>query len=413
VLDSIDGFVARTGLSGVVDIGSRSVTCRATGATLTIEASDSASAFGTRPWLVLVDEVAMWPDTANHDRLWGAIVSALGKVPGSRLLVMSSAGSPSHPAFKRWNVAQTSPHWRTSITPGPSPWWSPADVAAAAEQLTPTEFRRFLLCEWAEANDSLATADDVAACVGAYRVLEPQRGIRYTMALDVGTRRDSTVLAIGHLEPSSAGRKVVIDRVLRWTGSRSDPVSLGEVETALLACWRSYGRPRLCYDFHQAAQLTERLKGAGVTCEEFTFSTAGVNRLARVLFAALRDRAISLPDDEALIAELGSVRLVETGPGLVRLDHRSGEHDDQAVTIAMVAASLLERPTGVVRILIPQGRLPTPTRDRHASQTSESGPTTVQDGEQRPASRGPVRLGAHFARTIRGTPGYTPPGGRC
>ena len=169
------------------------VTCRVTGATLSIEASDSASAFGLRPWLVVADEVAMWPDVANYRRLWGAIVSSLGKVPGSRLIVMSSAGSPSHPAYKRWCVAESSPHWRTSITPGPSPWWSPSDVQAAAEQLTPTEFRRFIECQWAEADDSLATSDDVSACTGDYRRQRAGPGVRYVMALDVGTRRDATV----------------------------------------------------------------------------------------------------------------------------------------------------------------------------------------------------------------------------
>jgi hypothetical protein len=407
-LDTVAGIVQRTGLREVVDVGARSVTCRATGATLTVEASDSASAFGTRPWLVLVDELAMWPDVSNYSRLWGAIVSATGKVEGARLLVMSSAGSPSHPAFKRWSIASESPHWRTSIAPGPSPWWSSADVAAAAEQLTPTEYRRYLDCDWAEADDSLATTDDVAACVGSYRVLEPVRGTRYVMALDIGTRRDASVLAVGHLERPGTGRRVVIDRVLRWSGTRDDPVSLGEVETALLACWRSYGRPRLVYDFHQAAQLTERLKKAGVGCTEFTFSTAGVNRLARTLFGVLRDRAILLPDDEELLAELGSVRLVETGPGLVRLDHRSGEHDDQAVTVAMVAASLLDRPTGGGRIHVATGELPPIRLIRAVHITSEPGVPVVdpETRRRRYAKGDTVRIG-RFTVPRRG---YTPPG---
>ena len=169
-------------------------------------------------------------------------------------------------------------------------------------------------------------------------------GTSYVAALDVGTRRDSTVLAVGHAEPSPWGRRVVIDRVWRWTGTRSDPVSLTDVEVALLAAWRAYGRPKLVFDRMQAEQLTERLRAAGVRTEEFVFSTSGVDELARSLFASLRDRAVLLPDDEDLIAELSSVRLVETEPGLVRLDHRAGDHDDMAVTVAMVIASMLEKP---------------------------------------------------------------------
>jgi hypothetical protein len=386
LLDAFVGLAERSGLLGLFDIGARSVTVKATGATLSVESSDSASAFGTRPWAVVVDEFALWADTDNSRRLWASIISGLGKVSGSRLLVLSSAGAPGSLAHKVWEAAKVEDHWRTSLQPGPSPFWSTEDTVATQTDLLPAEWRRFILCEFAEADDSLATADDVAACVGNYRVREPVRGTRYVMALDIGTRRDSTVLTVGHTEAHPTGRKVVIDRVYRWTGTHAAPVSLDEVETALLAAWRSYGRPRLVYDFHQAAQLVERLKRAGVLCDEFVFSTSSVNRLARSLFAALRDRALVLPDDEELLAELSRVRLIETGPGLVRLDHRSGEHDDQAVTVAMVTASLLDRPTGGGRIHVATGDQPpirlVPDREKH-----EPPPAVVKPGEERPTDK--------------------------
>lgn len=342
LLDALGGLAERSRLLGLVEIGARSVTCRASGATLTVESSDSASAFGTRPWLVIADEVALWPDTPNHARLWASIISGLAKVRGSRLLVLTSAGSPSSPAHKRWQAALDGRHWRASLTPGPSPWWSAEDIEAARRDLTPTEFGRYIECRWIEGDEALATAEDVAACTGAHRVLEPVAGTRYVMGLDIGTRRDSTVLTVGHLEMTAAGRKTVIDRVLRWTGTRTEPVSLSDVERAILATWRAYHRPKLVFDPYQAAQLSERLQKAMVRTEEFTFSTSGVNRLARSLYGALRDRAIVLPDDDALLSELASVRLVETGPGLVRLDHRAGGHDDQAVAVALVLVELTD-----------------------------------------------------------------------
>jgi hypothetical protein len=408
LLDALIGFAERSGLLGLIEVGARVVTCKATGATLSVEASDSASAFGTKPWLTVVDEAAQWPDTRNHERLWGAIVSAQGKVPESRAIVMTSAGSPSHPSHKRWAVAEKSTHWRTSLQPGPCPWWSEADIAAAREQLLPAEFARYIECQWAEADESLATADDVAACVGHYRVMEPRQGVRYTMALDLGTKRDSTVLAVGHLEATREGRKVIIDRTLRWTGTRLRPVSLSDVETALLACWRSYGRPKLVYDPYQAAQLSERLKKAGVRAEEFLFSTSSVNRLARTLFGALRDRAILLPNDEDLLTELGKVRLVEVGPGLVRLDHRSGEHDDQAVTVAMVAATLLDRPTGIARVEVAEGRIPKiPLITRRDSQSASIQIPVVSERGERLI---PVQYRHRVGRFVVDSRYYKPPG---
>jgi hypothetical protein len=246
-----------------VDVSARTVTCRPSGARLSVEASPGASAFGTRPWLVVADEVAQWPDTRNHRKLWAGVNSALAKVKGSRLIVLTSAGSPGHPAHEWLGTAINSPHWRVAVHPGPSPWWSAEEVDAVRESLLPHEYARLIECVWAESADSLASGDDVRACTGTYTVREPVRGTRYVMALDVGTRRDSTVLAIGHMERTPQGRRVVVDRVLRWTGTRADSVSLVEVEEAVVAMWRIYGRPRLVFDFHQAAQLTEQLKRGG------------------------------------------------------------------------------------------------------------------------------------------------------
>jgi len=314
-------------------------------ATLQVEASDAASAFGKRPWLVAIDELSQWPRTPNHTRLWGAIVSALPKRADSRLLVISMAGSPSHPSHRVWQRAQASADWRAARVSGPCPWWSASDVAATRAELTEAEYRQYVLAEWCESDDALTTEGDVAACVTHPGPLPPAPGRRYCLSVDVGTRRDRTAVAVAHTEATPAGRRVVVDRVLRWSGSRLRPVQLGEVEASLLRLHREYHGAPLVFDFHQAAQLTERLRAAGVRCVEYPFTVAGVNRLARVLHGALRDRAIGLPDDPELLAELREVRIVAVGPGLVKLDNPPGTHDDQAVAVALAAAQLLERPT--------------------------------------------------------------------
>ena len=122
---------------------------------------------------MVVDELTLWPVTANYDRLWASIISGLGKMKGSRLVVLSSAGSPSSPGHKRWQAAVEGEHWRASLTPGPSPWWSPEDIEAARRDLMPAEYARYIECRWVEADDALATADDVAACTGTYRAPNP------------------------------------------------------------------------------------------------------------------------------------------------------------------------------------------------------------------------------------------------
>lgn len=211
--------------------------------------------------------------------------------------------------------------------------------------LTPAEYRRLILCEWAEADDNLTTAADIAALVEHAGPLEPRPGVRYQLALDVGLKHDATVLVVGHLEHRAGrGRTVVVDRVMRWRGSPSRPVGLGDVEEAVIAAHRRYNKAPIRMDPWQGAMLSERLRGAGVQVEDYNFSASSVDHLARTLYSLIRDRLLALPDDADLLAELSSVRLVEVRVGTIRLDHRAGEHDDQAVTVALMASALLQRP---------------------------------------------------------------------
>ena len=100
LLDTISGLVHRSGLGGAVEVSTWAVTMRGTGASLTVEASDGASAYGLRPWLTVCDELGMWPSTTNHRALWAAIASAVPKVPSSRLIAIGTAGSPASLAHR-------------------------------------------------------------------------------------------------------------------------------------------------------------------------------------------------------------------------------------------------------------------------------------------------------------------------
>jgi hypothetical protein len=346
-LDTIAGFVERNHLSGQIEIKANTVTVRATGATLTIETSDGASAFGLRPWLTVVDELSMWPNTANHRRLWGAIVSAVPKVPGSRLIAIGTGGSPASLGAEVWARAKASLHWHTSMNPGPAPWWTAEDIDATRSDLTAAEWRRLIACEWAEGDDSLSNAEDVAACIRAGDVTLAPNGTReYVAALDVGTRRDLTALAIGHAENRAAGRTVVIDRVVYWRPERGlgGRVNLSEVEATVERLCKEYRVERLRFDRMQAEQMVGNLTRAGVRVQEYVFSAAGAARIARSLHIALRDHAIELPDDEELRSEASTVRMLETAPGMVKMSNPTGTHDDVLTAVGMVTADLIEQP---------------------------------------------------------------------
>ncbi|MBW4033507.1 MAG: hypothetical protein HIU88_12740 [Acidobacteria bacterium] len=391
--DAVLGLIERTGLARLVDVKATTVTVKATGATLSIEASDGASAYGLKPWLTIADELGMWPATENHRRLWGAIVSAVPKVPGSRLVAIGHAGPPSGLGAEVWNRAQASPHWRTVKTPGPSPWWTPQEIAATRADLTPSEWRRLIECEFAEGDDALTTAEDVEACIRVGDATLPPKSTRdYVASLDIGTRRDLSAFAIGHTESREAGRTVVIDKVLYWRPGKGigNRVDLTEVEASVLRLCREYHVDRLRFDRMMAEQLIGNVMRAGVKVEEFVFSSAGAARLARSLHVALRDRAIELPDDEEIRSEALTVRMVETTPGMIKMSNPPGTHDDVLTAIGMVVADLVSQPeVGAGSIWSPAGYDRTTARARPLTDAGTPRASLMHPAYNRPI-RGPL-----------------------
>ena len=57
------------------------------------------------------------------------------------------------------------------------------------------------------------------------------------------------------------------------------------------------------------------------------FSVQSVGRLASTLTLLIRNYALALPDDPD---ELANLRLRETSPGVLRIDHDPDKHDDRA-----------------------------------------------------------------------------------
>ena len=76
--------------------------------------------------------------------------------------------------------------------------------------------------------------------------------------------------------------------------------------------------------------------------EEFTFSAQSVGRLASTLTLPIRNHALPLPDDPDLIDELANLRLRETSPGVLRIDHDPDKHDDRAIALALAAHRLAQ-----------------------------------------------------------------------
>jgi hypothetical protein len=352
LLRKVSGLVERTPeLSGAmvdVQIGRVVVPGRAT--SLDVLSSDVSSAWGRTPSWLFVDEIANW-GTGDSARLFAdALLTSAVKVPGCRVLLGTTPSAPSHWAHGLWRTAADDPLWRCSLTAGVAPWQDPADLESERRRLPEFLWRRLFECEWSEPDDVLATAEDVEACAVLDGPLPYRREVApYVVAVDLGLVRDRSVAVVAHSEPSDDGdhgdglygRKIVVDRIVVWQGRRGAPVQLWDVAATVEELARGYHAP-VRYDPYQAVAVSQQLRARGVDTVEFNFTASSVGRLASTLFTVLRNRVIDLPRDPELLDELKTVKLRETTPGVVRLDHESGRHDDRAVAVAMAARHLLD-----------------------------------------------------------------------
>lgn len=393
LLDRARGLLHRTpGLGHQLEIQQHAIVNRANGARVVALAADAAGAEGMLTPLLLLDELPQWPNTRNARAMWDACYSTVPKVRGLRFVVIGHAGiagSWQHALYERF---KTSPAWRVHDVPGPLPWIDPGLLDDQRATLASSQYLRRHMNEWAGSEDALTTVEDLRACVTLNGPLVPRVGVRYVIGLDLGLKNDRTVGVVCHAEaigggdptrPSAEPRererrarhlvevgamseaemvaqlggelamfesepvRIVLDRIQVWQGSKASPVQLSEVEEWIGQAHYSFNRAPLVFDPWQAIGMGQRLGARGVEVEEYAFGSASVGRLANVLHQLLRDRALALPDDPELLEELASVRIVERTPGVMRLDHDAGRHDDRAVAIALAAQRLLSAPARV------------------------------------------------------------------
>ena len=256
------GLLRRTKvLSDEFEVTARRVTSKRSGSFVEVLAADGASAWGLLPSVVVLDEFPMWRDTQNARELFDALVTALPKIIGSRLIIMGTAGDPAGWAAKVREQALADPdNWRVSEPQGPPPW-----ISGPTSTLNDGTG-----CLRSSAPPLLEPLDRIRGPAHPARRparrCHPQRptgaapGRRYCLGLDLGITHDRSVAAVCHREADV----VLLDRMEVWAGTRTRPVELRLVEewvgTAARATTPSSGVRPLG---HRHATAVRRRRPAG------------------------------------------------------------------------------------------------------------------------------------------------------
>lgn len=350
---AMSGFARRTPeLRGVIKVQANRV--YGPGVTLEIVASDASTTYGIIPWWLVVDELCQWPWTAAAEEFFSdALMPSLVKTPGSRCLIMTTAGRPGSWQHRVYKHALSEPDlWRVSDIPGAPPWLPQSEIEAERRRLPDAAFARWFENRWVESADALASAADIEAAVTHDGPLDAEPGLSYVVGVDLGTRHDPSVAVIAHrLDP--ANPIVIVDRVQVWQGSRKEPVDLTAVEAWLRGAAKTYNGAKVRIESWQGSGMAQRLPYAE---EIFPTQTDGSKRTT-ALMLALRDRRLRIPKDQDLVDELLSVVVIETAPNVYRVDHRAGGHNDRAIALSLAAEPLLRAFDGTASSHLPTGRL--------------------------------------------------------
>jgi hypothetical protein len=284
---------------------------------------------------------------------------ATGKVADAQTIVLSNAGFDAERSWQ-WRIretARTEPWAHLFSPPGVVASWITAQWVEQQRALLPAiAFERVIENRWTAQAGDFVTAEQYDLCVDERLT----RGRGTHAGLDLGLSKDRTALAVVHRERDVT----VLDELLVWSGSRTEPVSISTVERAVADAARRYPGLLIWADPWQLKASIERLRDQGVRINEFIFSASSVQKLSATLFHAFTATALRLPPDAELRREILGMRIVETGSGW-RMDHRAGGYSDRAVALAMAiqaAQAWRGQQPGRRYISVARGRIGAPVR---------------------------------------------------
>lgn len=329
---------------------------------LRVLAADAPRLHGLTPSLAIVDELHAHP----NDEVYLALLTALAKRRGSKLIAISSAGQGADSPLGRlrarafalpkvtttgyltdargpglrmleWSVpedAELTP--RNVKRANPASWIRLADLAAQRDAVPDLPFRRFHAGQWTERAGHWLPPGAWQQIIG-----EPtfEDGERVWIGVDVGgggVEGDTAVVwvnAAGHVGLAVfEGESGVLD-------ARDQIEDLAE----------RYDVAEVVFDPWRASQVALELEARGLTVTAFPQSDARMMPASAALHRAVVERRLVVPDDPVLRAHAANAvaRHSRRGWRLDRPSRSAGENIDALIALAMALDACDHQPEPV------------------------------------------------------------------
>jgi len=278
------------------------------------------------------DEHSSSPDTELH----AAVSPGLARMPGSMLVIISSAHKRTGLLYKRFQDFYGKNSDEVLVVHGSTLTFNPSFDAKIVERALEEDPQRYgaeYLSRW---RDDLSTFIDrlllEAAVDKGVVVRPPSAGTKYVAGCDAsGGRNDSFTWAMAHREKDGT---VILD----VAGERKSPFNPSEVVEEIVAAMKAYGCREITGDNYGASWVVEAFSKAGAKYIKSDRDRSAVYMDTLPLFTSGRARLL---DNPRIISQFAALERRTFSTGRERIDPGPG-HDDlsNSCAIAMSLAAL-------------------------------------------------------------------------
>lgn len=324
-------------LASIIDVERWAVINRRSGSRCEVLAADAATAHGSRPDVVLANELSH----ITRQDFAETLFDNLTKVPRGLGVVCTNAGSINTWQARWRTIAEESSRWSMQVYSQPAPWQDAQELAEAEKRNPPSRFRRLFWGEWSSGTGDAMPADAIAraCCLSgpAWRRGDPAEHSICGIGLDLGltTHHAAAVVVRG----SHQKRTVEVAAVLDFP----PPVLLREVEAAVVELGNRFCTRFVATDPWQAQGMMESLTAQGFTVEAVHPTPQNQIKQAAGLLAAIQDGTLRIYNDPLLLEDLHNVRVVERSYGSrLELGENANGHSDRLAALVTILPYALE-----------------------------------------------------------------------
>jgi Terminase large subunit, ATPase domain len=222
-----------------------------------------------------------------------------------------------------------------------------------ALQRNPETFNREHLAVFTDSISGWITPEILDPCIArGRRELPPVRDAIYAAALDPASRHNDFAFAILHRSPDGM---IVVDRVARWTGTKSAPLAFESVLGEIKSILDDFGINSAVGDQWCSDVIRQYLLKLGVSYEISVFGGQTRAKLFTNLKHLLVQGKIQLLDHPELLRQLRNLQEERTDRGQIDVRPSGGMKDDLAVAVALAASELTKGLIGPAPFLMPTG----------------------------------------------------------